>query len=409
MRPTQNGLDFLRQMAAHALSSTSPVALIDVGASRGIHRRWAALGDRFAAIGFDPLIAEVERLNAVETRPHVRYEAALVGCRDYDRLFPPELRADEITSLHNEPYVRSSAAAAHAIRQQDYVRERFNAGAQVRYTERFITLDEYFASSHLRPNFLKVDTDGHDLEVLIGAAGLLGSPDLLGVQVEAPFHGAVHPYANGFSNIDRHLREHGFSLFDLAAFRYSRAALPAPFAYGVLAQTVSGQVHWGDALYFRDLAHPSYGRMFGIDATRERALKLAALFAVYGLDDCAAELLVSAPALAELPARARLLDALTPRYFGDLEYSEYMSRFAADPAAWLPRDGVSLDQPDGVSVASQGGAARHERLHVTIREMRERIVGLKKVQRKLRRLLDEREAKIRRMREERMHRKATSS
>src|SRR5690606_20933333 len=102
--------------------------------------------------------------------------------------------------------------------------------------------------------------------------------------VEAQLHGAVHDYANTFSNIDRYLRARGFTLFDLEIYRYSRAALPAPVAIRVPAQTIAGQVHWGEAVYFRDLAHPGYEAMFGIDSTRERLVKLCALFATFGLE-----------------------------------------------------------------------------------------------------------------------------
>src|SRR5262245_45555579 len=90
----------------------SDMCLIDVGASGGIDRRWSKFGDRLTAIGFDPLIAEIDRLKAIETRPKVRYEAASVVWRDFDRFFPPSLRDDRIASRFNQPFERSSAIAA---------------------------------------------------------------------------------------------------------------------------------------------------------------------------------------------------------------------------------------------------------------------------------------------------------
>jgi len=63
--------------------------LLDVGCSGGIEEHWFAFGDRLRAIGFDPLIAEIDRLSSLNTDPGVVYEAAYVGCREYDRLFPP--------------------------------------------------------------------------------------------------------------------------------------------------------------------------------------------------------------------------------------------------------------------------------------------------------------------------------
>ena len=169
-------------------------------------------------------------------------------------------------------------------------------------SSRRITLDAYLSSVlPVSPDFLKIDTDGNDYAVLLGAAKTI-QDGLLGISIECQFHGAVHAFANSFSNIDGYLRERGFSMFDLTLYRYSRSALPAPF----LTRTRSDDqrsAQLGKALYFRDLAEPSYERMFGIAPTRERLLKLCCLFALYQLDDCAAEVLVTSEALSALPER----------------------------------------------------------------------------------------------------------
>jgi FkbM family methyltransferase len=313
----------------------SDLCLLDVGASGGIHKRWSLLGSRLTAVGFDPLVAEVDRLNRLETRPKVRYEASRVSCHDYDSLFPPSIRNDPAASRFNQPFHRSSAAQTHAILKRDYVQEVFNSGATLEYSSRTITLDDYVASlPQLRPDFLKVDTDGSDYPVLLGASRLIESGTLLGLAVETQFHGAVHDFANCFCNIDRFLRQRGFSLFDLPPQRYSRVALPAPFVSSIPAQTMSGQVGFAEAVYFRDLAAPSYERMFGFAPTRERVLKLLCLFVLHGFNDCAAELLVTSDALAGEPARGAILDALTPRIFGDRSYEAFIARFNAAPLSW---------------------------------------------------------------------------
>src|SRR5262249_36530098 len=126
------------------------------------------------------------------------------------------------------------------------------------------------------------------------------------------------------------------SLFALTPYRYSRADLPAPFVYEIPAQTTVGQVSWGEALYLRDLAHPSYDETFGYRSTPERVLKICCLHALHDLHDCAAELLCRHPILRDLADRGALLDALTPTLFGRLSYDEYMSRFEADPTSFYP-------------------------------------------------------------------------
>jgi hypothetical protein len=129
-------------------------------------------------------------------------------------------------------------------------------------TERCLTLDDWAAQNQRSVDFVKIDTDGHDIAVLLGAERLLSEGGVLGVRIEAQFHGPLHPFANTFHNIDGILRNHGFTLFDLNQRRYSRAALPDAFFASRPGRTRSGQLLWGDALYLRDLAPADYERMF---------------------------------------------------------------------------------------------------------------------------------------------------
>jgi hypothetical protein len=161
---------------------------------------------------------------------------------------------------------------------------------------------------------------------------------VLGLSVEVQLHGADYPHSNVFSNIDKFLRHAGFSLFDLDIYRYSRGALPARFQYDIPAQTVSGQVQWGEAIYFRDLADPDYDAMHQFQEDEQKVLKLCCLFEIFGLPDCAAELLlkVGREGKYKLPAPL-LLDALTPKLGRKQEtYQEYVARFDRDPTAFYP-------------------------------------------------------------------------
>src|SRR6478672_8927045 len=89
--------------------------LIDVGASGGIDGFWGeCFGAKLKAVGFDPLIAEVDRLNKVRGYGGIRYEAALVGFPGYDALFPPSLRHDAIACKDNSSFPGTSAARASA-------------------------------------------------------------------------------------------------------------------------------------------------------------------------------------------------------------------------------------------------------------------------------------------------------
>jgi FkbM family methyltransferase len=360
-----------------------PFFLLDVGCSGGLDQRWSVFGDRFRAVGFDPLVAEVDRLNAANTHPGVRFEAAFVGCRDFDELFPPSLRQDQIASRNNQPFPRSSAFAAQSRLSTSYVQEQFNAGAPVQWSDKRVTLDDYVDSSeHPRVDFVKIDTDGHDIEVILGADSMMSAGGILGLMVESQFHGAVHDFENTFPNIDRLLRRHGFTLFDLTPYRYSRARLPAPFVWDIAAQTTTGQVLWGEALYLRDLGSPTYDRMWpGYDITPERVLKLACLFDLFDLPDCAAELIINRGTSLAANERDALLDALVGDEPGS--YAAHVAAFEADYTSFFRSRRLAKEKQEqrvddtGSSDVVKQLQARNDELRERLKDRRDKIAKLK--------------------------------
>jgi FkbM family methyltransferase len=387
-------------VVGRSLWGGSDLRLIDVGASGGIAGHWDAFGSRLSAVGFDPLLAEVDRLNRAETREKVRYIASFVGWPEYDTAFPPAERNDVVALRYNQPFVRSSAIRAHDVTRKDYVREQFNAGAAVEYTDQTTSIDA-FAAGQLPPDFVKIDTDGHDYPVLRGAEQTLRN-GVLGVEVEAQFHGAVHDFANTFSNIDRFLRELGFSLFDLRPYRYSRSTLPQPFLSDIPAQTVEGQVLWAEAVYFRDLGYADYARIFGRQASREDLLKLCCLFELYGFADCAAELLCATDTLQDLSGadREELLNLVTPKVFGTVTYGEYLARFDRDPAGFYPsriaqaRAAAARDASIVPAPAAQSTDSESDRLRSENSELQARVALLQDEKARLKERLKRRGEKL---------------
>jgi FkbM family methyltransferase len=362
--------------------------VLDVGCSGGIEDRWTIFGNRLRAVGFDPLVSEIERLARNNTHDGVTYEAAFVTCGNYDQLFPPELRNDRIASRNNDPFSRVSAAAAMRRMQTPYVQQVFNAGAPVVLADRSITLDEFVGddeSAHV--DFVKIDTDGHDIEVILGAEGLMNAGGVIGLRVEVQFHGPTHDAANTFSNIDRVLRRHGFTLFDLEAYRYSRTELPAPFVYDLAAQTTSGQIMWGEALYCRDLAAAEYERMWRYEITPDRVMRLACFFDLFKLPDCAAELLLNRGSFLNRAIRDELLDVLASGEPGS--YAAHVAAFDRDFTSFyrsrMQTRGNSVEMPSASAAAAveseaparlQSGAAGCGAHADVLNELRERISKL---------------------------------
>jgi hypothetical protein len=186
-------------------------------------------------------------------------------------------------------------------------------------------------------DFLKVDVDGSDLEVLESARTALVEQKVLGVSMEVNWSGTADPTEHAFHNTDRFMREHGYSLFGATFRPYSRIDLPAPFEYDVYARTRFGQPYQGDPVYIRDLAAP-YQRDLASTYPPEKLLKLGCIYELFGLPDCAAEVLnrfrMQLVPLGDVDA---LLDALTPPLLGvQLSYREYVSKFHTEPQSFLP-------------------------------------------------------------------------
>lgn len=313
--------------------------LVDVGASGGVEPHWSVFGSHLRAVGFDPLVNEVQRLNGLNKSPKIKYEEGFVTCPEWKELTGAPTSEDLIRLKDNQIQDRTSSVLAQQVAKIDYVKERFNSNSEVVYSKHHLVLDEFFpAERQAEIDFLKVDTDGHDFQVLRGAEKILRSGHVLGLSVEAQLHGALGGKSNTFANIDTFLRGMGYSLFDLEVYRYSRGALPAPFVYNITAQTLRGQVSWGEAVYFRDLAHPNYEAMWAYDPSEAKILKLACLFELFGLADCAAELLIKYKGRFESLAKTeQLLDLLTPTLQGSVVgYEKYMKAFRADPRTFFP-------------------------------------------------------------------------
>ena len=308
---------------------SEPFCLVDVGASGGINQCWEIFGEDLRVVGFDGLIEEVNRLNAAGNRNH-RYYPFLVGDKTYRA---PEGVPD------TQPFGRTSAWRAMEISKCNIAATYYDRTGSGQEATEMIELDQFFLRDHLmNVDFIKVDTDGSEYQVLHGARQLLSENQVLGLGVEVQFHGLVHDESNTFRNIDRLLTSLGFSLFDLEAHRYSRAALPKPFLIRMPAQTQGGQLMWGDALYVRDAANESYERNWSMQLPAGKLTKLACIFELFGIEDCAAELLQKYRPLLQAHLDVNTcLDLITPLKDGRKSYLDYKRDFETNPGSFYPK------------------------------------------------------------------------
>jgi FkbM family methyltransferase len=107
------------------------------------------------------------------------------------------------------------------------------------------TLDRFCAAESIDAiDYLQIDVQGADLDVLIGGQEMLKT--VLGIQIEVEF-APIYQGQPLFADIDNFLRQQGFTFHSLSVARRARRHSP------ILSDKHPGQILWGEAFYIRDL------------------------------------------------------------------------------------------------------------------------------------------------------------
>ena len=332
-----------------ALGSTE-FTLIDIGCSGGIDAIWRSWGSRLRALALDPDIVEIDRLRRAETLPGVEYLAGLAalpadhsfavrraGCRDRGR--HPWSRLSVARSLEmvrrqgqGGPAPPFPGRLSSAPGEQAVEVIAANRQAEMQRSASPIVVPDLLRSRGITSvDFLKIDVDGKDFEILNSFDAALDGFGILGVGIEVTFPGAAGETDQSFHNVDRFMKARGFELCNLTTRRYSLSALPAPYVHDVPAQTIFGRPLLGDALYTRDVAAPEYE---GVAAGLEPAklLNLVCILAAFDLPDGGAEIILRfRDRVAGLVDVNHVLDLLAAQAQAPVEhpltYRELLERF----------------------------------------------------------------------------------
>jgi len=318
-----------------------PFTLLDVGCSGGISPFWCVFDPSLVALGIDPVVGECERLNAKEARPNVRYRPAFVGLPDQH---PFVLKRGGNEPFGGNPWNRLSAQlGAEILKSKTKEEEKLSLlndwqGSELAAPDSKIGVDDLVLKEGLLGlDFIKVDVDGYDLDVILSAEKSTQNSPILGYTLEVNFYGSTSETDHTFHNTDKLMRQWGFDLFGLSMRHYSAAALPAPYEWDGPAQTLFGRPYQGDAVYLRDpMAEGTRGGPQSPSLSPHKLLKLACLFECFGLPDHAAELIqANAQSLLTLCNPHKLLDTLATEVDPSVgSYSEYIEKFRSDPTAF---------------------------------------------------------------------------
>ena len=329
-----------------ALQRPSVFSLVDVGCSGGIDLVFKELGTKLRALGIDASVDEVERLRKENTLQGVRYIDGLIGLPE-GHPFLEEL--GERPYWHNNPWNRLASCRTVLMRerkrqyQSHAEKMRDNQWQATKLSTKHVVLADVIAEQGFtNVDLLKIDIDGPDFIAMQSLHNRFDEFGILAVVMEVNFFGSDCPTDHTFHNTDRFMRQNGFELFGLTTRLYSMASLPFRFLGRGPGPATGGRPFQGDALYMRDIcstASPTSESFL----TPEKLINAVLLFSLFGLPDCAAELLrKQLKTLAPLLDITAFLDVLTKQCLsmqgetpkGIANYKELMALYENDSTAF---------------------------------------------------------------------------
>jgi FkbM family methyltransferase len=260
-----------------------PFVLVDVGVQEGEHPRWQQLGDHLVVHGFDAIedvVHQLEERNARAKNRHYHWIAA--GAADEERTFYFNAANPTASSMYPQGESRFGGLSAQEARRVPVRR-----------------LDTLFAEGLIPPtDFLKVDVEGFEKDVFLGAGELLAA-GVLGVQTESNF-GISPTYPKGhFATLHEMLLEHHLLVFDVGFNRIPRAsfqrALLRRGRKTVHRHDSVGKPAMVEVLFCRDpIEEADHGENYRASCpplSLDQMIKMTCIYELHGLNDIAVDML----------------------------------------------------------------------------------------------------------------------
>lgn len=209
----------------------NPIILVDIGASGGIQRIWHKANKFLQVVGFEPDKRAFEKLVENTNEKEKFINAALHRFEGTVKFYCTKKQACSSTFEPNFSFLNQFPDA-----------NRYSIVETSDIPVRQLTKQILNENNIYDADFLKLDTQGCDLDILKGAAEIVDS-FLFGVEVEVEF-APIYQNQPLFSDIDVFLRNHGFQLSDLRRYYWKRNSK-------YYCSNKKGQIVFADALYFK--------------------------------------------------------------------------------------------------------------------------------------------------------------
>jgi len=209
----------------------SGISLVDIGAAGGLQDRWKPFSSfvDLVAVEPDPRAKEsIERLESTSLRSLHRVNSPLASThREIDFFLCKHPRQSSVLKPNSKHFAKYNDGHKWNVEKV----EQMSA----------ITLDSALASK-IQPDFLKLDTQGSELDILQGATATLHS--CLGIEVEVEFR-EMYQSQPLFGDLSKFLLDNEFDFIDFVAFGKWERSRPDGL------RTFLGELIHADALFLR--------------------------------------------------------------------------------------------------------------------------------------------------------------
>lgn len=308
---TVERVDFIPRFTQYLIDNDlliqQPLHVVDVGARDGFESHWLKFADNCTLSGFEPDALECAQINQGLKGPN-------------KHCFPYAIWSDEGTyPLYKARFPASSGVLPA---EQSYIeRHLFQDTLAVckEFQVECISIDFWSRKYNANIDFIKVDVEGGEYFVLKGAADSLKN-SVIACNVET----WIAPVHRGQVDIGRTIslmKEMGFELYDMDLHHYPKSVLPETLH---TFNSNNGQLVWSQSLFIKDVVLELRNGLGKWD--RIRILKALAIYDLYGLADCAAELVLEASRKQYITDQEQheYLNLLTPQIISQqLSYAQY--------------------------------------------------------------------------------------